>query len=177
MALEPPSTAPAVSEITLFGVDDRDRYYLNILRVRQSDRRKYCLLTHHDRINEMTLSMRFPRKRREAGVISIQVPFRGASYRGKAISVEFSDLHRQPHPNREFDRWNFKVDNRDVSFERYSMGHIYTILLPVVELWKFARDWGISANMSVRGEAHEDMGNMVLMDSDAGYQALVDSWS
>ncbi|MEP5985300.1 hypothetical protein, partial [Roseibium sp.] len=54
MALEAPSSAPAVSEQRLFGVDDRDRFYLNILCVRQSDRRKHCLLTHHDRINEMT---------------------------------------------------------------------------------------------------------------------------
>lgn len=176
MALETPSSAPAVSEIKLFGVDDRDRYYLNILRVRQSDRREYCLLTHHDRIDDMTLSMSFPSKRKEAGVISIQVPFRGTPYQGKAISVEFSDLHRQPHPNREIDVWNFKVDDHDVSFERYSSVHIYTILLPVAELWKFAGDWGISSNMTVQGEAHEDLGNMVLMDSERGHRALVDCW-
>jgi len=177
LALEKPSSAPAVSEQGLFGVDDRDRFYLNILRVRQSDRRKYCLLTHHDRINDMTLSMRFPRKRNEAGIISFKISFEGANrYQGETISVEFSDLHRQPHPNREFDRWNFKVDNHDVSFERYSMGRIYTILLPVAELWKFARDWGISSNMTLQGEAHEDLGNMVLVDSERGYRALVDCW-
>lgn len=177
MALDAPSTAPAASETKLFGVDDRDRYYLNIVRVRQSDGRKYCLLTHRDRINDMTLSMRFPHKRNEAGVISVKISFDGANrYQGETISVSFSDLHRQPHRNREFDRWNFKIDNHDASFERYSMGRVYTILLPVVELWKFAGDWGISSNMTLQGEAHEDLGNMVLMDSEQGYRALVDSW-
>ncbi len=177
MALEAPSTAPAVSETKLFGVDDRDRYYLKILRVRQSDRRKYCLVTHHDRINEMTLSMRFPHKRNEAGVISFKISFEGANrYQGETISAAFSDLYRQSHPDRGFDRWNFKVDRHDISFERYSSGRIFTILLPVAELWKFADDWGISSNMALQGDAHEDLGNMVLMDSERGYKALVDSW-
>lgn len=177
MALEAPSSAPVVSEHRLFGVDDRDRYYVKILRFRQSDKRKYCLVTHHDRINELTLSMRFPRKRKEAGAISFKISFEGANrYQGETISVAFSGLHSQPHPDREFDRWNFKVDKHDVSFERYSMGRIYTILLPVAELWKFARDWGISSNMTLLGEAHEDLGNMVLMDSERGFRALVDSW-
>ena len=130
MALEAPSTAPAVSKTGLFGADDRDRYYLDIQRVRPSDRRKYCLVTHHDRINEMTLTMRFPHKRNEAAIISFQISFEGASgYQGETISVAFSDLYRQPHPNRAFDRWVFKVDRHDVSFERSSTGRIYTILL------------------------------------------------
>lgn len=177
MALEAPSTAPAVSKTELFGADDRDRYYLYIQRVRPSDRRKYCLLTHHDRINEMTLSMRFPHKRNEAAVISFKISFEGANgYQGETISVAFSDLYRQPHPNRAFDRWVFKVDRHDVSFERYSMGRIYTILLPVTELWKFAGDWRISSNMTLQGEAHEDLGNMVLADSECGYKTLVDNW-
>jgi len=34
MVLDAPSSAPAVSENKLFGVDDRDRFYLKILRVR-----------------------------------------------------------------------------------------------------------------------------------------------
>ncbi|MBU2936491.1 MULTISPECIES: hypothetical protein [Pacificibacter] len=86
MALEKPSSAPVVSEQRLFGVDDRDRFYLNILRVRQFDRRKYCLLTHHDRIADMTLSMRFPRKRKEAGVISFKISLEGVNrYQGETI--------------------------------------------------------------------------------------------
>jgi len=30
--------------------------------------------------------------------------------------------------------------------------------------------------MTLQGDAHEDLGNMVLADSERGYKALVDSW-
>ncbi len=177
MALEAPSAAPAISEEKLYGAADRDYFHLVINHITHSDGREYCILTHHDHVNEITLTMKFPRSATEAGVLSFKIPFQGkGAYRGKRIFVKFLDLHRQPQPNREIDSWNFKLDDHDVSFERYSSGHIYTTLIPVDELWKFAKDWGISTVMSVQDDAHEDMANMVLARSEEGIRALAEHW-